>query len=142
MSVYVDDFYTPFRGMHMCHMLADSAEELHAMADLIGLKRSWFQGDHYDVSETKRALAVRAGAIEVTSREIVKVRRRWWDRYSPDSLEAKRARVLDEMEDYIEEAQAPPCEFCNGTGVELGKSRHGESPCLPVRLCRRGCKRE
>lgn len=81
MSVYVDPAVNPFRNMKMCHMLADTVEELHAMADRIGLKREWFQGDHYDVSISKRRLAVAAGAIEVTQKEIVKVRQRFRERY-------------------------------------------------------------
>lgn len=77
MSVYVDDSRNPYRRMFMCHMLADSAVELHGMADKIGVARKWFQGDHYDICLAKRALAVKAGAVEVTARAIVKVRRRW-----------------------------------------------------------------
>jgi hypothetical protein len=42
-----------------CHMFADEAdcEELHIFAKKIGLKRQWFQGDHYDLVPTKRAKA-------------------------------------------------------------------------------------
>lgn len=65
----------------MCHMLADSVEELHAMADRIGIQRKWFQGDHYDICLSKRKLAVEAGAVECSSREIVEVRRRWRKKY-------------------------------------------------------------
>lgn len=57
------------------HMFADSLEELHAMADRIGMKRSWFQNEsklpHYDVTPSRRAAAVAAGAKEVTRRELV-----------------------------------------------------------------------
>ena len=53
----------------MCHMLADTPAELHAMADRIGVARRWYQAKastpHYDVCKSKRALAVRAGAVEV-----------------------------------------------------------------------------
>ena len=31
--VYVDNPIWPYRGMLMCHMIADTPEELHAMAD-------------------------------------------------------------------------------------------------------------
>lgn len=74
MSVYVDDPIWPFRGMLMCHMLADTDEELHAMAGRIGIQRRWFQGDkypHYDICKSKRALAVAAGAIEIDRRQFV-----------------------------------------------------------------------
>ena len=70
MTVYVDDMKAPFRGMVMCHMIADTEEELHAMADTIGVARRWYQGDHYDISKSKRALAVKAGAIEITKRQL------------------------------------------------------------------------
>ena len=51
------------------HMMASDLEALHAMAAKIGLRRSWFQGDstfaHYDLTASKRALAVAAGAVEI-----------------------------------------------------------------------------
>jgi len=72
--VYVDDMRAPYRRMVMCHMVADSLDELHAMADKIGVARRWFQDrdgmPHYDVCLAKRALAVRAGAIEIRYREL------------------------------------------------------------------------
>jgi hypothetical protein len=51
------------------HMLANDLDALHAMADRLGLKRTWFQGDktfaHYDLTASKRKLAVAAGAVEI-----------------------------------------------------------------------------
>ena len=76
MSVYVDDMAARFRRMVMCHMLADTEDELHAMAGRIGVARRWHQGDHYDICLAKRALAIGAGAIEITQREAVEIRRR------------------------------------------------------------------
>ena len=70
MTVYVDDMRAKFRRMIMCHMIADSEVELHAMADEIGVARRWYQGDHYDISLSKRSLAVAAGAREVTWRQL------------------------------------------------------------------------
>lgn len=75
MAVYVDDMKAVYGRMKMCHMLADSDEELHAMADKIGVARRWWQspaktsGSHYDIALSKRALAVAAGAIEITWRQ-------------------------------------------------------------------------
>lgn len=71
MSVYVDDMQAQFGRMKMCHMLADTDEELHAMADKIGVQRKWHQSppkhdSHYDIALSKRALAVAAGAILIT----------------------------------------------------------------------------
>lgn len=80
MPVYVDNAQHRYRRMIMCHMLADSLEELHAMADRIGVARRHFQNHgtpHYDICKSKRVLAVRYGAIELTSRqELVAAMRR------------------------------------------------------------------
>lgn len=46
------------------------------MADSIGIKRRWYQGDHYDICLAYRVKAVRLGAVEVDRREVVDVRRR------------------------------------------------------------------
>lgn len=74
MAVYVDDMHRypagEFGRMKMSHMVADTDEELHAMAARIGVARRWFQGDHYDVSISKRALAIAAGAVPVTWRQL------------------------------------------------------------------------
>lgn len=82
MAVYVDDPIWPFGRMMMCHMVADSTEELLAMADRIGVARKWIQypgtpKEHFDICRSKRALAIKAGAIEVSSRELC---RRPWSR--------------------------------------------------------------
>jgi len=82
MAVYVDDAIWPFGHMMMCHMLADTSVELHAMADRIGVARRHFQGwdkascAHYDICKAKRVLAVSFGAVEVDRRGIVAVKRR------------------------------------------------------------------
>jgi len=75
MAVYVDDMKANYGRMQMCHMLADTDEELHAMADVIGVARRWHQKantpqSHYDICLSKRRLAVQAGAVEVTMRDI------------------------------------------------------------------------
>lgn len=75
MTVYVDDMKAEYGRMLMCHMLATTDEELHAMADRIGVSRRWWQspqkssGSHYDISLSKRALALQAGAVKITWRE-------------------------------------------------------------------------
>lgn len=80
MSVYVDKSRNPYRGMLMSHMIADTIDELHGMAERLGLRRSWFQGKasspHYDICQEKRAQAVRLGAVELERNAFVEVIRR------------------------------------------------------------------
>ncbi len=84
MSVYVDKLaiYGSWRWGKSCHMVADTLDELHAMADRIGHKREWFQPsppasvNHYDLAASRRALAVKHGAIEVDRLAFVTIVRR------------------------------------------------------------------
>lgn len=74
MAVYLDPMVDHGKcigraGPRWCHMIADTLDELHAMAARIGLRRSWFQAHsntpHYDIgTDGKRALAIAAGAVE------------------------------------------------------------------------------
>lgn len=82
--VYVDDMKMEYRGMIMCHMVADSLDELHAMADKIGIHRKWFQNKnparpHYDISLGKRSLAVKLGAKEITQKQTIEILRRHYE---------------------------------------------------------------
>lgn len=61
-------------------MIADTNEELHAFAARIGLKREWFQTDlepHYDLTASKRKLAVQRGAVELEDRPFHDILRKW-----------------------------------------------------------------
>ena len=68
MPIYVDRVGIRFGRMVMCHMIGDTPDELHAMADRIGIARRWFQAPpkasfwHYDIAKSKRDLAIAAGA--------------------------------------------------------------------------------
>lgn len=76
--VYVDPLMAhgwKLRGhlVRNCHLFTDGPiEELHALAAGIGMRRSWFQAKastpHYDLTPTRRAAAIAAGAIEVDRR--------------------------------------------------------------------------
>src|SRR5690242_2499688 len=74
MSVYVDDMCKYPLGrygrMKMSHMIADTEDELHAMADAIGVARRWYQGDHYDIAMSKRELAIQNGARAITLKQL------------------------------------------------------------------------
>jgi hypothetical protein len=75
MAVLVDELREyphtrlPFR--HWCHLVSDTDfDELHAFAERLGIPRSRFQGDHYDLPAHIRDEAVALGATEVTTREL------------------------------------------------------------------------
>lgn len=73
MSVYVDDMGASYGRMTMFHMIADTSDELLAMADRIGVARKWIQypytyKEHFDICAAKRVLAVESGAVEITWR--------------------------------------------------------------------------
>ena len=77
MSVYVDDVRHRFGRMIMCHLWADSLDELLAAVDAIGVQRKWIQGYptlsfgkhrnaswvHFDISLTMKDRAIARGAI-------------------------------------------------------------------------------
>lgn len=61
------------RGTLWCHLwpatnTPENLQELHEVAQAIGLKRCWFQNHkwfpHYDLVPSKRKLAIEQGAIE------------------------------------------------------------------------------
>lgn len=87
--IYIDKlFRSPaFRHELWCHMTADTLTELHAFAQHIGLKRSWFQPrppastPHYDLTPGKRAQAIKNGAREVATLELIKIWRKNKDRH-------------------------------------------------------------
>lgn len=63
------------RTVPSCHMFTDGSdiEELHRFAERIGMRRAWFQphriAPHYDLTPSRRAMAIKLGAIEVGRRE-------------------------------------------------------------------------
>lgn len=78
MTVYVDNMRASYGRMKMCHMIADSTDELLAMADKIGVARKWLQKagtahEHFDIALTKRDLAVKNGAVEVSMMDLGRI---------------------------------------------------------------------
>ena len=62
------------RHSRFCHLLADTREELHAMADALGVPSRYFQDHpwrwHHDLPAPLRARAVELGAKELTMHEV------------------------------------------------------------------------
>lgn len=82
MPVFVDTMRAPFGRMIMCHLFADTDEELHAMAKAIGVARRWHQRppceapgmdaswSHYDICLSKKSRALDLGAFEIEYRAL------------------------------------------------------------------------
>lgn len=56
-------------------MVADSLEELHEFATKAGIKRCWFDKNHYDLNPKNHELAIAAGALLVDSRVVATKRK-------------------------------------------------------------------
>ncbi len=80
MTVYVNKLRVRYGRMTLCHLLADDLGELHAMAQSLGLDRSWFQPGalpHYDISLAVRGRAIAAGAQVINRAELALLARRY-----------------------------------------------------------------
>lgn len=70
--ILVDPPAWPGHGRFWSHLVSDeSYDELHAFAAGLGIAARAFDGDHYDIPAALYDAAVEAGALPVTSREIV-----------------------------------------------------------------------
>ena len=73
MAVLIDPPRWPAHGRLWSHLASDtSLDELHAFAELTGIPRRAFEGDHYDVPDERYGQAVAAGAQEVEGRELLR----------------------------------------------------------------------
>lgn len=71
--IVIDQPLWRWRGRRWAHLTSDSDfAELHAFASRMGLRREWFQGDHYDLPEERWDDAVALGATPIDSRELVR----------------------------------------------------------------------
>lgn len=95
MSVYVDPLFVGIEsdaqaarvgarnGHQWSHMWADTEEELDQFAAQLGMKLVWKQDQgrahgkliHYDLTPSRRARAVKLGAVEITVREWLRAKR-------------------------------------------------------------------
>jgi len=74
LNVFID---TPTNGWS--HLVASDIETLHTFAELLGLKKSYFQNKrkknkkqpHYDVRQSLYNEAIRKGAVPVTRAELI-----------------------------------------------------------------------
>ncbi|MFC9633219.1 DUF4031 domain-containing protein [Streptomyces sp. NPDC059340] len=74
MTVYIDPPAWPGHGRLWSHLVSDvSYDELHLFAADLGVPPRAFERDHYDLPSHRYADAVRAGAVEVSSREVVRL---------------------------------------------------------------------
>ena len=73
MAILVDGAIWPWRGRRWAHLVSDASyDELHDFAAQLGIPRRAFQGDHYDIHEELRVVAVSLGAMEVDGRVLVR----------------------------------------------------------------------
>ncbi|HEX3793544.1 MAG TPA: DUF4031 domain-containing protein [Acidimicrobiales bacterium] len=88
LTVFVDDWRqrATIRGRtdRWSHLLADSEEELHALAEQLGIPRRGYQRhrrspalNHYDLPERYREQAIELGAVPVTWRQMARLTREW-----------------------------------------------------------------
>jgi hypothetical protein len=104
-TVYVDDAFAAgewgfFTGGG--HLQADTAEELHAFAAALGLRRGWFQSkpgrpehDHYDLNRVGRDRALAMGARPEAWREATRRRRALRADRLTSERRPRRARTPD-----------------------------------------------
>lgn len=92
MAVFVDNARVEWRGRLWCHLVADSIEELHEFAKILGMRREWFQHDasypHYDITIETKVRALRMGAVEGSRSQIIGCARKLKDEMDLPVLKA------------------------------------------------------
>lgn len=75
--VYIGTREYKYGNMKMSHMIADTLDELHEMADKLLIDRKHFQDKrgkpHYDICKKNKQKAILFGAILISDKEIVKI---------------------------------------------------------------------
>jgi hypothetical protein len=73
MTIVIDNARVPAHDRLWCHLASDeSFQELHEFAARFGIPERGFDGDHYDVPVERRDDCLAAGAVPITSRELVR----------------------------------------------------------------------
>ncbi|MCY7397063.1 MAG: DUF4031 domain-containing protein [Nocardioides sp.] len=73
MTVLIDPPNAAGHGRLWSHLTSDASfEELHAFAASLGIPPRGFDRDHYDVPAQRYDAVVAAGAVPVSSRELVR----------------------------------------------------------------------
>jgi hypothetical protein len=139
MGVYVDPLMRCIRTKRWqhdkaCHLVADELGELHAFARRLGLHPEWFQTPerlpHYDLTEGKRAAAVRLGAVEIDRAAMGAMIEKWRARHA---MEAATPKLFGDGDG--QSAMGHGEEKALGTGhLALGKAEEIELP--PVQMQR------
>ena len=90
--ILIDPPLVPSRGTTWSHLDSDTSfDELHVFARGLGIPERGFDRDHYDVPAERYHAVVGAGAIPVTSRELIvrlrdaglRRRKRSWRAFEP-----------------------------------------------------------
>jgi hypothetical protein len=70
--ILIDPPLVPSRGTTWSHLASDTSyDELHVFARALGIPGRGFDRDHYDVPSDRYDDLIAAGAVPVTSRELV-----------------------------------------------------------------------
>ena len=73
MGLLIDPPAWNAHGRRWSHLVSDtSLTELHAFARRLGVPERGFEGDHYDIPEERYSTVVAAGAVPVSSRELLR----------------------------------------------------------------------
>lgn len=108
--VYIDNTNIHNGYYRVSNMLADTPDELYAMADAIGLKRAWekhdgefYRGNYFEVALSKKAKALKLGAIEVSVAEMMAMFP------APDHIQDEQLNLAELCIRYKDQ----PCEYLN-----------------------------
>lgn len=74
MTIYIDPPLVEAYGRHWSHLVSDTSfDELHEFAAGVGLPERAFERDHYDVPDAYYDAMLAAGAVPVSSKDIVRL---------------------------------------------------------------------